>query len=208
MPPSERRALLLLLGLGVAGQAVRHLASRPGEPPGQVRLLSTLSPGSPLAQRDSAMRRARPLAPGERVDLDTAAVEELARLPKVGPGLAKTIHAYRQAHGSFGSLEVLDRVPGVGPGLLKTLGPHVSFSGAVGAGTAASRQGTGAVSLNLNTANAADLDSLPGIGPAKAAAILQYRERHGAFVALEQLAEVPGFGVGAVARLRDRVTVR
>jgi competence ComEA-like helix-hairpin-helix protein len=221
MPPSERRALLLLLGLAIAGQAVRHLATRPGEPPGQVGLLSTLSPGSPLAQRDSAMRRTRPLAPGERVDLDTAAVDELARLPKVGLGLAKTIHAYRQAHGSFGSLEVLDRVPGVGPGLLKTLGPHVSFSGAAAAGTAASRQGTGpcagitatrplcsAVPLNLNTATATDLDSLPGIGPAKAAAILQYRERHGAFVALEQLAEVPGFGVGAVARLRDRVTVR
>jgi competence ComEA-like helix-hairpin-helix protein len=221
MPPSERRALLLLLGLAVAGQAVRHLATRPGEPPGQVHLLSTLSPGSPLAQRDSAIRRARPLAPGERVDLDTAAIDELARLPKVGPGLAKTIHAYRQAHGSFGSLAGLDRVPGVGPGLLKTLGPHVSFSRTGRPGAVASRQGTGScaaviatlplcptVSLNLNTATAADLDSLPGIGPAKAAAILQYREKHGAFAELEDLAQVPGFGVGAVARLRDRVTVR
>jgi competence protein ComEA len=203
MPPSERRALLLLLGLAVAGQAVRHLATRPEEPPGQVHLLSTLSPGSPLAQRDSAIRRARPLAPGERVDLDTAAIDELARLPKVGPGLAKTIHAYRQAHGSFGSLAGLDRVPGVGPGLLKALEAHVEFSGAVG------RRGSWAVvPLNLNTATAADLDSLPGIGPAKAAAILQYREKHGTFAALEELAQVPGFGVGAVARLRDRVTVR
>src|SRR3972149_5096975 len=55
MPLPERRALLLLLTLAVAGQGVRLLATRPGEPPGQVQLLSTLPDGSPTGQRDSTM---------------------------------------------------------------------------------------------------------------------------------------------------------
>jgi competence protein ComEA len=219
MPPAERRALLFLLGLAVAGQGVRHLATRPEEPPGQVQLLATLPGRSPLAQRDSAIRRSRPLALGERVDMDTAGVGELTRLPKVGPGLAKIILAYRQTHGPFGSLQGLDLVPGIGPGLLKSLEPHVSFSAAAARGGRGARDtlcadraallpDCPAAPLNLNTATAADLDALPGIGPAKAAAILQYRAEHGPFSAVEDLTQVPGFRTGAVARLRDRVTAR
>jgi competence protein ComEA len=160
------------------------------------------------------------------VNVDSASASELARLPRVGLRLAKTIIAYRQEHGPFGSLEGLDRAPGIGPGLLKTVAPHVRFSGA-GApwasgpvqrevscdGIAAPptrcppAQGAPAP-LNLNTATATELDALPGIGPAKAAAILQYRREHGPFAAVDELAGVPGFGAGAVARLRDRVLVR
>jgi competence ComEA-like helix-hairpin-helix protein len=204
MPAPELRALLLLLTLAVVGQGVRYLITRPGEPPGQVELLSTLTPGSPSAQRDSSMQKGRPLGAGERVDVDTASAAELARLPKVGPRLAKVIVADRQAHGAFGSLAGLDRVSGIGPGLLKLLGPHVVFSGA---GEPPGRGGETAGPLNINSATAAELDALPGIGRAKAAAILQYRERHGPFAAVEELARVPGFGVAAVARLRERVAV-
>ena len=130
MPAPELRALLLLLALAVVGQGVRYLVTSPGEPPGQVQLLSTLAPGSPSAQRDSAMHKGRPLGAGERVDVDAASAAELARLPKVGPRLAKIIVADREAHGAFGSLSGLDRVSGIGPGLLKVLAPHVAFSGA------------------------------------------------------------------------------
>ena len=217
MPPAEQRALLLLLALAVAGQGVRYALTRPGEPPGQVQLLATLSTGSPLAQRDSAMRQERPLHPGERIDVDRAGAQELARLPKVGPRLAKVILADREAHGPFGSLENLDRVAGVGPGLLKVIAPHVAFSGEAGmqgrgAVTVASRSTCGdpaaplsrcpAAPLNLNTASLTDLDALPGLGPARAAAILQYREQHGSFTSVEDLARVPSLGPAAVARLR------
>jgi competence protein ComEA len=218
MHPPERRALLLLLGLAVAGQGVRHLATRPGQPPGQVQLLATLTAGSPLAQRDSAIRRARPLAPGEVIDVDSAAAVELARLPKIGLGLAKAIVAYRQEHGRFGSLEGLDRVPGIGPGLLKAVSAHVRFSGACRGHPcvaprpvpADSNSGGGAPVpyTNINSASISDLDALPGIGPAKAAAILRYREEHGPFGAVEDLARVPGLGAALVARLRDRVSAR
>src|SRR5919107_1570363 len=148
MPPSEVRALLLLLALAVAGQGVRYLLTRPGEPPGQVQLLATLSPGSPVAQRDSAKSQARPLRTGELIALDRASATELARLPKVGLRLAKVIVANREEHGPFGDLTALDRVNGIGPGLLKLLAPHVTFS-AMGVAPAPS---TGPGRLNLNQA--------------------------------------------------------
>jgi competence protein ComEA len=146
------------------------------------------------------------------VDVDAASAAELTRLPKVGPRLAKVIVADREAHGAFGSLAGLDRVPGIGPGLLKTLAPHVEFGGAApGITTAPPLRGPAAPTpapLDLNSATAAELDALPRVGPAKAAAILQYREQHGPFTAVEELARVPGFGGAAVARLRERVAVR
>jgi competence ComEA-like helix-hairpin-helix protein len=200
MPPSEVRALLLLLALAVAGQGARYLLSRPGEPPGQIQLLATLSPGSPLAQRDSAKRQARPIHPGELIDVDHASAAELARLPKVGPRLAKAIVADREAHGPFHTLAGLDRVSGIGPGLLRLVAPHVSFSGA-GSETPVAVPGP----LNINGATIAELDALSGIGPAKAAAILRYREQHGRFNSVSELERVPGFGPAAVARLRDQL---
>jgi competence protein ComEA len=218
MPAAELRALLLLLALAVVGQGVRYLVSRPGEAPGQVQLLATLTPGSPSAQRDSAMRQGRPLDAGEQVDVDVASASELARLPRIGPRLAKVIVADREAHGAFGSLAGLNRVAGVGPGLLKVVAPHVAFSGTC-RGDACVAPGSGppgALSsgearlapTDLNSATAAELDALPGVGPAKAAAILQYRKQHGPFTAVEELSRVPGFGAAAVSRLQARVTIR
>jgi competence protein ComEA len=208
MPPPERRALLLLLALAVAGQGVRYLVTKPGEPAGGVQLLAALGAESPLAQRDSAMRQGRPLAQDEHINVDLAPAGELARLPRVGPRLAKTIVADRQAHGPFGSLDGLDRVAGIGPGLLKTIGPHVVFSGAVGPGTREAGGGGGAAPLNINTASLAELDALPGIGPAKARAILRYREEHGDFATMEGLAGVPGLTRAVLGRLKERVVVR
>jgi competence protein ComEA len=204
MPTPERRALLLLLALAVAGQGVRYLVTKSDEPPGGVQLLATLGAESPIAQRDSAMRQGRPLAQDEQINVDLAPAGELARLPKVGPRLAKTIVADRQAKGPFGSLDALDRVAGIGPALLRTIGPHVVFS--VTAGQAA-RAGP-AAPLNLNTASLAELDALPGIGPVRAQAILRYREEHGKFAAVEGLAGVPGLSGAALARLKERVVAR
>lgn len=227
MLPPERRALLLLLALAVAGQGVRLLATRPDEPPGQVQLLSTLSDGSPTAQRDSAIHEARPLAPGELVDADVAVPAELARLPRVGLGLAKAIVADRNSRGAFGSPEGLDRVPGIGPGLLRTLAPHLTFSGAkagssapnpsgAGLGTAFASPPLGSVAtarsrrpdtvLNVNRATAVELEGLPGIGPSLARRIVADREARGPFATVAALDRIPGIGPGLVARLGKLVT--
>ncbi len=222
MSSTERRALLLLLSLGLAGQAIRWWASRPGEAPGQVELLAALPPKSPLAHRDSVLALARPLAPGERLNADRANAAELARLPRVGLALAKTIVADREKRGPFGGLEGLDRVPGIGPGLLAAIGPHLTFADRpaapvsgqfalpeahlAGVGPGAGAPAPGA-RLNLNSASVSELDGLPGIGPARAAAILQERQSRGPFTSVEELSRVPGLGPSAIARLRDLVVV-
>ncbi|MGE5801069.1 MAG: ComEA family DNA-binding protein [Gemmatimonadota bacterium] len=128
----DRRAALVLACLAVAGAGVRFfLAPSPSSPPGDVQLQST-SPAPPNALRETARRAvqlARPLMPGEHIDLDRADVSEITRLPRVGPTLAQRIVAWRSEHGPFGSLARLDSVSGVGPALLKAIQPFVSFSG-------------------------------------------------------------------------------
>jgi len=56
--------------------------------------------------------------------------------------------------------------------------------------------------LDVNTAPAYELTALPGIGPKTAAAIVEYRDRHGAFERLEDLAKVRGIGSKTVERIR------
>jgi competence protein ComEA len=62
---------------------------------------------------------------GEKVNLNTAGIEELDALPKVGPVLAQRIVDWRKEHGPFQSVEELDAVDGVGPKMLETLLPLV-----------------------------------------------------------------------------------
>lgn len=61
--------------------------------------------------------------------------------------------------------------------------------------------------VDLNTADAARLEALPGVGPATAAAIIDHRERHGPFTTVEGLLEVRGIGEAKLAALRDLVRV-
>jgi competence protein ComEA len=61
--------------------------------------------------------------------------------------------------------------------------------------------------VNLNTADTAALDSLPGVGPATAAAIIEHREKVGGFTTVDQLLDVPGIGEAKLDALRDLVTV-
>ena len=129
----DRRAALLLSLLALSGAGVRFVLA-PGAPvPGDVALAGVdTPPRSPLqATARAAARLARPLAPGERVDLDRADVTEITRLPRVGPALAQRIVAWREAHGPIGSLARLDSVPGIGPALLDALRQFVTFSGVI-----------------------------------------------------------------------------
>lgn len=128
----DRRAALLLALLTLAGASVRLvLAPSTEAAPGDVRLVAVDTPpaGGLRATARSAARLARPLLPGERVDLDRADVTEITRLPRIGPAFAQRIVAWREQHGAFGGLARFDSVPGVGPKLLDALRPYVMFSG-------------------------------------------------------------------------------
>ena len=61
--------------------------------------------------------------------------------------------------------------------------------------------------VNLNTADSAELETLPGVGPVTAAAILQWRADHGAFSAVEELLEVSGIGDATLAEIAPFVTL-
>ncbi len=61
--------------------------------------------------------------------------------------------------------------------------------------------------MNLNTADAALLDTLPGIGEVLAARIIEHRERHGPFRSVDDLVNVSGIGEVTLEDLRDLVTV-
>lgn len=61
--------------------------------------------------------------------------------------------------------------------------------------------------VNLNAATAADLQALPGIGPAMAAKILEYRQKSGGFKKVEELMNIQGIGEKNFLKLRALVTV-
>ncbi|MFW8602075.1 ComEA family DNA-binding protein [Desulfobacterota bacterium M19] len=61
--------------------------------------------------------------------------------------------------------------------------------------------------VNINTADEKELSSLHGIGPAKAAAIIDYRSEHGKFETTDDLEKVKGIGVKTLEKLRDQITV-
>jgi competence protein ComEA len=82
--------------------------------------------------------------------------------------------------------------------------------GVPGAATASSGAAVGTVPsgpVNLNTATAADLDALPGIGPVLAQRIVTYRDQQGRFTSVEQLDDVPGIGPAIYDQLKTLVGV-
>jgi competence protein ComEA len=111
---------LNLAAVVVDGQKV--YVPRQGEP------LPADSAGAPLGEASGgagAGEAASPALSG-KTNLNSAGLEELGALPKVGPVLAQRIVDWRKEHGPFNSIEELDAVDGVGPKMLETLLPLVS----------------------------------------------------------------------------------
>ena len=88
----------------------------------------------------------------------------------------------------------VDEVPAVPPGVSGTAAPP--------AGPGQPPSGP----VNLNTATVDELDALPGVGPATAAAIIAYRDTNGPFASVEGLAEVRGIGPAKLEAIRALVT--
>ncbi len=73
-------------------------------------------------------------------------------------------------------------------------------------GDPGSATATGAL-VNLNTADPPTLETLPGVGPVTAGAIISWRDQHGGFSAVEELLEVDGIGDATLAQIAPHVTI-
>ncbi|MFC9895215.1 helix-hairpin-helix domain-containing protein [Nocardia sp. NPDC127579] len=95
----------------------------------------------------------------------------------------------------------------VGPAHARTPGTPQLGSGTLSATDRTPTAASTSTRLNLNTATASDLESLPGVGPVTARAIIHWRTANGPFTDVAQLAEVDGIGPARLARLRDLVQI-
>lgn len=135
---------------------------------------------------DARVRDAIEAAGGLAPDADVSGVNRAARLTD-----GQQVYIPRVGEAAAG--------PATAPGTSGT-GPA---TGASGSGAAAS----GAGLVNINTADAAALDALPGVGPSTAQAIIDEREANGAFSTPEDLMRVTGIGEKKFEKLRSSICV-
>jgi competence protein ComEA len=174
-------------------------------PADSTELLPQLLEGTREAAEEGARRRA-PLEENERIDPNRATDVELDRLPGIGPSTARAIVAAREEGRVFRRPEDLLEVRGIGEATLERMRGSLSFANVpAGEVRRAPLQGS-APPLDLNLATAADLEALPGIGPALAARVVAARQER-LFSSIEDLERVPGIGPATLQRLRALVTV-
>ncbi|MFC4599307.1 ComEA family DNA-binding protein [Cohnella hongkongensis] len=190
--PFRMALALTLLAIGIAVLAAALLGSSgkeaiPGWTPVNDALRTALEQARlPGGQDDSA-------APGSQPERKTAPLSEPQ--PDQPPGPASDRQSPDPAAG-----------PGQSPASPEPAGSPAEFSPEDPAPPAAP-SGTEAGTLDLNRATEADLDALPGIGPAKAKAILAHRDKIGGFRRVEQLLDVKGIGPKVFERLSVLVHV-
>jgi competence protein ComEA len=125
-----------------------------------------------------------------KLNLNTASVIHLKEIKGIGASRAEEIVRYRSKNGPFTSVDELSRVPHVGdmpPAELEQVKRQLTISAADGRSSQKSER------VNVNSANAAELRRIPGIGEAHAEAIMRYRKEQGAIRDLNELDELPHF---------------
>jgi len=85
--------------------------------------------------------------------------------------------------------------------------PHASAAQARPAGRSAAKPSASAAIVNINTATAADLEALPGVGAKLAGRIVDYRQKNGPFKKVEELMNVQGIGEKNFLKLKDQITI-
>lgn len=223
MHDPERHALSRAAVLLLAVSVVRWAAARTSEPTVPAREPDALADHitATTEAADEEERRSRPLEEGERIDPNSGSEVELDRLPGVGPATASAIVSARDTGIVFGRPEDLLVVRGIGPATLERMLPWIRLTPRVGpplgqrapirgrasgvhppgVGEAAGLPAARPEPIDVNRADAEELERLPGIGPALAARIMEAR-RARPFTSVEDLARVRGIGSATVERLR------
>jgi competence protein ComEA len=205
-------ALVLAVGLLSTAWFVTRSSSGTAVPPRvspPAASSSGPSIGSPSGSSDGATVGASGApSPSARLVVD---VVGRVRRPGIAvlPSGARVVDAIKAAGGARPGVDL----SGLNLARLLTDGEQIAVGRPAGAAVAApppaGTPGTAAPTalVNLNTADQAALESLPGVGPVTAAAILQWRAEHGAFSAVEELLEVSGIGDATLAEIRPHVTL-
>lgn len=171
-------------GEGKAKEVVVHVAGAVKSPgiirlPQGARVADALEKAAPLPDADTDMLNlAAPVTDGQKITVPAKG------LPAAGAATAS-------GSGGAGGVQKNPSVSGTAPS----------------SGPAAGTTGAAAGLVNINTADASRLDTLPGIGPALAQRIIEYRELHGPFKSLEDLKNVSGIGDKKFDDLKDKITI-
>ena len=143
---------------------------------------------------------------GAPLSLNDATAEQLDALPLMGPEKVRLWLDWRSANGPCATLDDLLFVPGFGAATVAALRGVATCAPAEGPPPEAPAEVRPRVlaprTVDLNTASAEVLVTLPGITPGRAAAIVANREQVGPFATCEDLVRVPGIGPATVANLR------
>ena len=145
------------------------------------------------------------------ININTATAAQLTEISGIGEVKAAAILEYRSTHGDFSSVDELLNVSGIGEKTLENIRAFVtvgntSASETRSAETSQTQTATSRL-ININTATAAQLTELSGIGEVKAAAILEYRSTHGDFSSVDELLNVSGIGEKTLEKIRSYITV-
>lgn len=132
-----------------------------------------------------------------KIDVNVATKTQLLVLPTIGAAKASAIIAYRDAYGPY--TKPADLLNVISLADFDAVKPFVK--------TGDISVNPGAALVNVNQDGADQLITLPGIGEAKAKAIVDYRKNHGPFGTKDDLLYVPGIGPATLGAIRDRVTV-
>ncbi len=160
------------------------------EKPGLVHL-------APDARLDDALKQARPLLEANLESMNPA--EKLKDGQKVNVPF-KVLPISLESTGGGNTVGAVGSGASNNSGSTKGTG-----AGSVGVGAVNNAQGSG--KININTAGAAELDKLSGVGPALAERIIQYRTEHGPFGRPEDLENVSGIGAKTYEKMASQVSV-
>jgi comEA protein len=250
MTRQEQKVLLLLIVIVTIGLGIHYVSRRPGHQSVWVesgaRAPKTSGKASSVAgsATEKGQNQPPPSLSGVSdsnakgsLDLNQATLQELDRLPGIGPQKAQLIIEYREAHGGFKAVEELLNVSGIGektysalrqyvriggPGVSEALPqrpeppvPSRSAPGQPGAANAGGQVKPEAVltpastlkTVNINTASLEELKSLEQIGEVLARRIIEYRQLHGPFRSPEDIMKVDGIGAARYEANKHRIVV-
>ncbi|SHF47140.1 competence protein ComEA [Desulforamulus putei DSM 12395] len=204
----KEQGLILIIAaiiLFAAGYQFAHREKKEVELVGSAGAEAVHGETGPVVHVDGAVEKPGlyKLPPGSRVN---DAIEQAVALPDADLSALNLAEPLKDGRKLVVPRKMEQQAPGQGAVSQITLGQTPAGPAAHHPQPGSPARSDGLV--NINTAGAAELDTLPGIGPALAEKIIQYRQANGPFQTIEDLKNVSGIGDKKFAELQHRITVQ